>query len=520
MDKTEVVVEHETADGDESLLSEDDHHGTPKEWRKLTMVYLLFLAEAIMASSLAAQVVVLSHAAEECMTVDVSFLRGTLECAYFLGSTSGVFWGWTADRIGRRKLAIVGTSGMGLCCIAMGFAKTFAASVALRFTAGTISSSVSVAALAMLADLTHGTDDRTDVVSRIPVTTACGSIGPLAAHVIQRLDRGNLSGPFKQFPGLRGQIICAAMVIVITLAEYLLLEETLPTRKTKNIEAEAFHDCEKATFLGQSYTNESDDSSISIIEALNSNAASPLPSQITVTQMLVAPSVLVLLASFAILSLHSSTFDLLLPQLGHTDSHEAGMGIACDWLPLVVVIVQAFAGLRVVKLIPEMVRKIGLLPMYRRISLSFPLLYTAVPLVGILTALVDIPTIVSAFISVATLLLKTVLADAAQVLMLLLVLAAAPDATSTGTTIGIVSVAQLFKALAVGITGTSYYLSNDYSIVAVNGSLWASLIVVALVGCFLTWKLRETPRVGADIPESCLTWQGVFDVESDEEGKL
>lgn len=236
--------------------------------------------------------------------------------------------------------------------------------------------------------------------------------------------------------------------------------------------------------------------------------------------MLLAPSVLVLLASFAILSLHSSTFDLLLPQLGHTDSHEAGMGIACDWLPLVIVIVQALAGLRVMKLVPEIVRKTGLLPIYRRISLSFPLLYTVVPLVGILTALIDVPAIVSAIISVITLSFKTVLADTAQVLMLLLVLSAAPDATSTGTVIGVVSVAQLFKALAMGITGTSYYLSDDYSVVAVNGSLWTSLIAVALVGSFLTWKLRVTPRVGADIPESCLTWQGVFNVESDEEGRF
>jgi len=517
----EVVDPHETADGDVGLILEDGDLRTPREWRTLTMVYLLFLAEAIMASSLAAQVVVLSHTAKECMTVDASFLRGTLECAYFLGSTFGVFWGWTVDRVGRRKLALAGMGGMGLCSMATGFATTFAASASLRFTSGVVSSSVTIAALAMLADLTHGTDDRTDVVSRIPVIAACGSIGPLAARMVQRFGSDSSPGAFIQFPGLSGQMVCAGMVVVIGLAECLLLEETLPTRQKSAIDSEEFQDCEKATFLGQSYTNGSDDSlSISIIEALNDDAATPLPSRITITQMLLAPSVLVLLASFAILSLHSSTFDLLLPQLGHTDSHEAGMGIACDWLPLVIVIVQALAGLRVMKLVPEIVRKTGLLPIYRRISLSFPLLYTVVPLVGILTALIDVPAIVSAIISVITLSFKTVLADTAQVLMLLLVLSAAPDATSTGTVIGVVSVAQLFKALAMGITGTSYYLSDDYSVVAVNGSLWTSLIAVALVGSFLTWKLRVTPRVGADIPESCLTWQGVFNVESDEEGRF
>lgn len=225
MDKLEVVDPHETADGDVGLILEDGDLRTPREWRTLTMVYLLFLAEAIMASSLAAQVVVLSHTAKECMTVDASFLRGTLECAYFLGSTFGVFWGWTVDRVGRRKLALAGMGGMGLCSMATGFATTFAASASLRFTSGVVSSSVTIAALAMLADLTHGTDDRTDVVSRIPVIAACGSIGPLAARMVQRFGSDSSPGAFIQFPGLSGQMVCAGMVVVIGLAECLLLEE-------------------------------------------------------------------------------------------------------------------------------------------------------------------------------------------------------------------------------------------------------------------------------------------------------
>jgi hypothetical protein len=124
---------------------------------------------------------------------------------------------------------------------------------------------------------------------------------------------------------------------------------------------------------------------------------------------------------------------------------------------------------------------------------------------------------IAAVFNTIAMLAKATLAGAAQVLVLLLVLNAAPDASSTGTVIGVVSISELFKALAVGASGVSFYLSNDYSMVVVNISLWAALASVAIIGAGVTWKLRESPRVGTDIPEECLVWQDMFDAHSDEE---
>jgi hypothetical protein len=83
--------------------------------------------------------------------------------------------------------------------------------------------------------------------------------------------------------------------------------------------------------------------------------------------------------------------------------------------------------------------------------------------------------------------------------------------------IGVVSISELFKALAVGASGVSFYLSNDYSVVVVNGSLWAALAFIAILGAGVTWKLRESPKIGTDIPEECLVWTDMFDAHSDEE---
>lgn len=224
MERSEKMAEHrqaviELADSEELELR------PPRQTRNLVMVYLLFLAEAIMASSLSSQVSVLVPSAKGCMGTNEMFLCGMFESAYALGGVAGVLWGCAADRLGRRRVALIGLTSMATCCVAMGFATTFAAFAILRFTAGVVSSAVSLSGLAMLADLTQGRKDRTDVVSRLPMVFFCGSLGPTAASSIRDLTKRQGLDIFVKFPGLSGQIVCASMVFMIALAEVLLLEE-------------------------------------------------------------------------------------------------------------------------------------------------------------------------------------------------------------------------------------------------------------------------------------------------------
>jgi MFS family permease len=198
---------------------------TPQQLRNLTMVYLLFLAEAIMASSLSAQIAVLVPTKTACMSMDTSFLRSIFECAYFAGSTTGVAWGWMSDRFGRRQIALFGLAGMAVCCVCMGFANNFMAFSALRFMAGVISSAVSVSGMAMLADMTHGSTKRAQIVARLPMIAVGGSLGPLAANTIRRLSERQGLSIFAKYPGLSGQFACASLVSMIALSEALLLEE-------------------------------------------------------------------------------------------------------------------------------------------------------------------------------------------------------------------------------------------------------------------------------------------------------
>ncbi|KAK1811138.1 hypothetical protein LTR12_014479 [Friedmanniomyces endolithicus] len=502
---------------EDDVASVDTHRQT----RNLTMIYLLFLAEAIMASSLSAQVAILAPTATGCFDTDASFLRSISECAYFTGSSAGVLWGWSADRVGRRSVALFGLVGMAVCCVSMGFARGFVAFAILRFMAGMIGSAVTVAGMAMLADVTQGSKGRAQVVARLPMIAFCGSLGPLAANSIRHLSERQVFEVLEKYPGLSGQLACASLVGMIALAEALLLEETqtLPTELSRTLSHEEARDCEKAAFLGQSLPNNSDDS-LTLMEVLNEKAAIPLSSRLTTSQLLTAPSVLVLLASYAMLSLHSTTFDILLPHISHTRSHDGGLGLPCSWLSTIKLVIAFCAAARILKFVPHVIERVGLLKMYGRMSWAFPVLYTIIPLAGLAASSDRVAPAVAAVISVVAMLVKATLAGAAQVLVLLLILSAAPDAQSTGTTIGVLSIAELFKASAAGFSGISYYLSSAYSMQVVNGSLWATLALTALAGALVTRKLRETPRVGTDIPEACLVWQGMFDSESEGEGSI
>lgn len=315
-----------------------------------------------------------------------------------------------------------------------------------------------------------------------------------------------------------GQAACGLLVFAITIVECLLLKETLPLMARSNrSQEEEYIDSEKAAFLGQSFQNDSQDSlAISIVDALKDDAATPKPSHISISQLLTAPSVLVLLASFSALSLHSSTFDVLLPHLGHNATHDIGLGLPCILLQPVMLILKVIAASSML-FVPSLVSRVGLVHLYRRISVVFPALYVILPVVALASTSCGDSAIIAGIFSVLATMVKTTLVSAAQVLVLLIAFSMAPDASSTGTLIGVISISELFKALAVGIAGVSYFLSDDYSILVVNGGLWTALAMIASIGAVVTLRLRETSRVGADLPEECLVWQGIFDIDSEDE---
>lgn len=257
-------------------------------------------------------------------------------------------------------------------------------------------------------------------------------------------------------------------------------------------------DCEKAAFLS---SNDSDYPSIRVVDFVR-------PDPISINQFLQAPSFLVLLSSFSLLSLHAATFDVLLPHLGHSSTQHGGMGIPCTWLGMLVLIVRGIAAVVILRLVPRAVEKFGLLKLYRSTSALFPLIYIITPLVAMLATC---SASFVAVISTASILVKHALTGSASVLVALLVLNTTPDAFSAGTVVGMMQVASLFKALAVAVSGASFYLSDDFSVATTNYALWSCLALFGFVGAALAWFVRERPSVERDFPSEVLCWETCFD---------
>jgi len=523
-DKVSVVEE------EEELLTGDDVYAqgipgtsSPVRTRQLMLVYLVFLAEAyvhlssrndadqgeltwhssILASGLQPQLQMLLSSSDFCGDLSTSYLGSILDCAYAFGGTTGVFWGYLADRMGRRRVSLMGLWTMLLCCLAAGFATTLASCAILRFLAGMASSTVICTSLTMIGDLSTSADQRARNVARLPFISLCGSLGPLVQGMVtESLQAYGMV--WERFPTLGSELVCGTILLAIALTASFLLQETLPTESDMSKESTDV-DCEKAAFL----TRNSEDTLATLVDFAR-------PEPISIANFLQAPSLMVLVSSFCLLSLHAATFDVLLPHLGHNNTEHGGMGIPCGWLEMVVLAVRGMAGIAIWVGIPSVTETFGLLQVYRSVSLLCPALYTVTPVLGLLVAWTGTAPV----IAVLSILSKHVLAGSASVLVALLVLNTTPDAYSAGTVVGMMQIASLFKAFAVAVSGTAYFLSSDMSMQSTNLGLWTCLSLLGVAGAALAWFVNERPSVAKDYPSEVLCWEMCFDADAEKQMRV
>jgi MFS family permease len=452
-----------------------------------------------MASSLQPQLQMLLSSSDYCGNLSSSYLRSILECAYAFGGTTGLFWGYLADRMGRRRVTLIGLWSMVICCLSMGFATSLASCTIFRFFAGMVSSTILCTTLAMLGDLSTSSEERARNVARLPLISLVGSMGPLVMQgmVSESLQAYNMV--WQRFPTLGTELACGSVLFAIALAATIMLKETLPLLNERSAETLDM-DCEKAAFLRRG----SEDTNITLVDFAR-------PEPITIAQFLQAPSLMVLLSSFCLLSLHASTFDVLLPHLGNSSTEHGGMGIPCDLLSIVVLAVRGVAGTIILYAIPYVTERYGLLKLYRSISAVFPATYVLTPLLAFAVTCSGLAPI----ISVLSILTKHLLTGSATVLVALLVLNTTPDAFSAGTVVGMMQVASLFKAFAVAVSGTSYYFSDHVSVQTTNLALWTCLALFGIVGAGLAWFVRERPSVEKDFPSEVLCWEICFDADAE-----
>lgn len=355
----------------------------------------------------------------------------------------------------------------------------------------------------MIGDLSTSAEERAKNVARLPLISLCGSLGPLMQGMVSESLQA-YGMVWEKFPTLGSELACGSLLFAIALTASIKLKETLPLHSDRSADRMDI-DCEKSAFLAR----DSEDTNITLVDFVR-------PEPITIAQFMQAPSFVVLLSSFCLLSLHASSFDVLLPHLGHSSTRHGGMGIPCDWLSIVVLAVRGIASLTICYAIPMAMEKYGLLKLYRAVSLLFPAVYVITPLLALVVTCAGFAPIISVF-SIFT---KHLLAGGASVLVALLVLNTTPDAFSAGTVVGMMQVASLFKAFAVAVSGTSYYFSDDLSVQSTNFALWTCLALFGAAGAGLAWFVRERPSVETDFPSEVLCWETCFDADAEKQLEL
>ncbi|KAA8908337.1 major facilitator superfamily domain-containing protein [Sphaerosporella brunnea] len=514
------------------LMAEEVEEATSVSKTQLALIYSLQLAEAIVAASLQPQLYVLLRDSERCGSVNTAYWTGLVEAIFALGSIAALFWGRLGDRRGRRPLALIGLFGMSLSCVIMGFSDGIFMCALIRAFAGIMSASIRVAmsmrsiartgsvdradchADTMIGDISVSSRAKAQNYSRLPLIATGGVIGPLLqAALAHRFARD--SAFWQRFPILSSQMACAGLISLLFIVNLIFLKETLP------LNSEFSHDEEKQTsafsnrrgsdscesfdeyseqdaFLGQS------------LQPASRSLANDRLQPIGFSEIVRAPSLMLIVGSYSFLSLHSASFDQLLPLLGNSSIEHGGLGLPCSFISLVVLFSSICAGVVISKYFEKWVRRLGLLQLLRLCCWVFPIIYIATPLLSKPAQGSQEGVIVASATSIFA---KTLVTGVAQTLVLVLVTNASPDAYSLATIMGFMQSASVLRSLAVAGTGVAFSLSSELSIQATNYGLWGTMTAMSLGGAAIAYFVCDHPTV-RDY-SSLLRWEVCYDSVED-----
>jgi len=259
---------------------------------------------------------------------------------------------------------------------------------------------------------------------------------------------------------------------------------------------------EQDAFLGQHTSKNT--SSIMIGES--NDSVQP----IGLSEIVRAPSLMLIVASYSLLSLHSASFDQLLPLLGNSSIKHGGLGLPCSFISLVVLFSSIAAGVVILKYFEKSVRRLGLLQLFRLCCWVFPVIYIATPLLSKPAQGSQAGIIISSATSIFA---KTLVTKFAQTLVLVLVTSASPDPYSLATIMGFMQCASVFRSLAVAGTGVAFSLSDELSTPTTNYGLWGAMAAMSLGGAVVAYFVRDHPTVRdyRDI----LKWEVCYDSSED-----
>lgn len=160
------------------------------------------------------------------------YRTGLLEGMYHAGAVPGaLFWGWVADRYGRKPATLLGLAGTVVSALAFGCSRTFVSACVARFAWGALNQNIGVVK-SMMSEICA--DEHT--ARAFSYIGLSNGIGRVLAPVLG----GYLADPALKYPAVFGDawlwrtypyllpcLVCAVGSALIMVASHVLLEETL-----------------------------------------------------------------------------------------------------------------------------------------------------------------------------------------------------------------------------------------------------------------------------------------------------
>ncbi len=157
---------------------------------------------------------------------EIILLGGILASVYaLLQFFLSPFWGRLSDRIGRRPVLLLTSSGLAFAYLLWGFSTTFTLFLISRVVAGVMAGNLGVATAAM-ADLSTE-EGRTKSMGLVGAAFGVGFIvGPALGGALSKLDLSGL--PFAYHPFSAAAFVSVALSLLSAVLNYFFLQETLP----------------------------------------------------------------------------------------------------------------------------------------------------------------------------------------------------------------------------------------------------------------------------------------------------